>query len=83
MADAALQIAAEDDALVTHSPVALPVGEFKKRISRLASDLGHRVLPELPEGARHPEAVLKVRRHPAARPIHMDSIKNHTSLQWL
>lgn len=61
IADAALQIAAEDDAIVTHSPVLLPVGEFKKRISRLANDLGHRVLPELNPEERNPADIIRVR----------------------
>ena len=61
IADAALQIAAEDDAIVTHSPVPLPVGEFTKRISRLANDLGHRVLPELDPKERNPADVIRVR----------------------
>lgn len=60
IADAALQIAAEDDAIVTHSPVPLPVGEFKKRISRLANDLGHRVLPELNPEERNPADIIRV-----------------------
>jgi hypothetical protein len=49
LAEAALQIAAEDDALVSHSSVQLPVASFRKRLQRLADELIRVVLPPLTE----------------------------------
>lgn len=47
MAEAALQIAAEDDALVSHGAVAFPVASFRQRLQRLADELARVTLPPL------------------------------------
>ena len=44
-AEACLQIAAEDDALVTNTSVQLPVEAFRKRLEKLANELSRVVLP--------------------------------------
>ncbi len=49
LAEAALQIAAEDDALVSHSAVKLPVASFRQRLQRIADELIRVVLPPLHE----------------------------------
>ncbi|KAG7668476.1 hypothetical protein Ndes2526B_g03893 [Nannochloris sp. 'desiccata'] len=49
LAEAALQIAAEDDALVSHSSVKLPVAAFCRRLQRLADELIRVILPPLTE----------------------------------
>ena len=63
LADAAFQIAAEDDALVSHSSVKLPVGSYAKRIQRMADDLARNKLQHLSSvgSDRNPEEVLQVR----------------------
>eukprot|EP00897_Mesotaenium_endlicherianum_P009855 jgi/Mesen1/8899/ME000535S08207 len=57
LARAALEIAAEDDALVSHSPVALPVPAYLARLDSMASELALHHLPVRRED-RTPEAVL-------------------------
>lgn len=47
LAEAALHIAAEDDALVTHSTVKFPVQSFQKRLQRMADELARVHLPSL------------------------------------
>ncbi|KAL4431445.1 hypothetical protein ABPG75_006701 [Micractinium tetrahymenae] len=47
LAAAALYVAAEDDALVSHSSVQLPVEAFQQRLQRMAAELA-RLLAELP-----------------------------------
>ena len=61
LADAALQIAAEDDALVSHSSVPLPVPAFLARIKKFADELTRLRLP--PACGGEPAQVLKV--HPS------------------
>ena len=66
LADAALQVAAEDDAIISHSTVKLPVKSFQGRISRLVADLASHHLPNKASAA--PEEQLQVCRyvlHPA------------------
>jgi hypothetical protein len=55
LAQAAFQIAAEDDALVSHSSVQLPIRSFDKRIDVVVRDLlrlldenGHSSTPQTP-----------------------------------
>lgn len=63
LAQAALQVAAEDDALVSHSSVQLPVQSFLNRISRLANDVNGLHLKKMaPESS--PEDTLKVSHRP-------------------
>lgn len=57
LAEAALQVAAEDDALVSHSSVQLPVQSFLNRISRLANDVNTLHLRSLPPGSSPQEAL--------------------------
>lgn len=57
LAMAALQIAAEDDAIVSHSSVKLPVEAFSKRIDIIVRDL----IKLLNETDGSPAATLKVR----------------------
>ena len=61
LAEAALQIAAEDDAIVSHSTVQLPIQSFLRRIDRLASDMQSAVLQKMPEDAS-PDDILEVRK---------------------
>ena len=56
LAEAALQIAAEDDAIVSHSVVPLPVGSFRKRIRALVQELIRLRLPQCDS----PQAQLEV-----------------------
>jgi len=62
LADAAFQIAAEDDALVSHSSVKLPVQQYAKRMQRMAEDIARNRLSHMPSvgSDRDPEAVLQV-----------------------
>lgn len=62
LADAALAIAAEDDALVSHSSVKLPVQAYAKRMQRMAEDIAHNRLNHLPSTGsdQNPMAVLEV-----------------------
>ena len=62
LADAAFQIAAEDDALVSHSSVKLPVQQYAKRMQRMAEDISRNRLSHMPSvgSDRDPEAVLQV-----------------------
>lgn len=62
LADAALAISAEDDALVSHSSVKLPVKAYAKRMQRMAEDIAHNKLSHLPAvgSDRDPQAVLEV-----------------------
>lgn len=55
-AEAALQIAAEDDALVSHSAVPLPVASYLARLERMADELARWRLPELPPDPTRPLA---------------------------
>ena len=59
LAEAALAIGAEDDALVSHSTVPLPVQSFVKRIRSLSNELARIHLPRLGSDAQ-PEAQLQV-----------------------
>ena len=61
LAEAALQVAAEDDAIVSHSTVRLPIQSFLQRIDRLASNMRSAVLQRMPEDAM-PDDILQVRR---------------------
>lgn len=65
LADAALAIAAEDDALVSHSSVKLPVQAYAKRMQRMAEDIAHNRLNHLPSTGsdQNPMAVLEVVQH--------------------
>ena len=59
LARAALEIAAEDDALISHSPVPLPVDAYLARLDSMAAELaGHHLLPNACD--RTPEAVFRV-----------------------
>jgi len=58
LAEAALQIAAEDDALVSHSSVKLPVAAFRQRLQRLANELIRVVLPPLNENKASNQDIL-------------------------
>ena len=62
LADAAFQIAAEDDALVSHSSVKLPVHQYAKRMQRMAEDIARNRLSHMPSigSDRDPDAVLQV-----------------------
>ncbi|CAL8467605.1 g7143 [Coccomyxa elongata] len=51
LAEAALQVAAEDDAIVSHSSVQLPVHSFLNRISRVANDANRLYLREMPSNS--------------------------------
>lgn len=53
LAEAALQVAAEDDAIVSHSSVQLPVHSFLNRISRVANDANRLYLREMPSSSTH------------------------------
>ena len=61
LAEAALQVAAEDDAIVSHSSVRLPIQSFLQRIDRLASNMRSAVLQKMPEEAS-PDDILQVRK---------------------
>ena len=58
LADAALQVAAEDDAIISHSTVKLPVKSFQGRIARLTADLASNHLPDISTAS--PEQQLQV-----------------------
>ena len=62
LAEAALQVAAEDDAIVSHSTVQLHINAFLQRITRLASSVNSAVIQKMPEGAP-PDEVLQVQIH--------------------
>eukprot|EP00232_Nephroselmis_pyriformis_P031249 CAMPEP_0182853968 /NCGR_PEP_ID=MMETSP0034_2-20130328/986_1 /TAXON_ID=156128 /ORGANISM="Nephroselmis pyriformis, Strain CCMP717" /LENGTH=310 /DNA_ID=CAMNT_0024984757 /DNA_START=52 /DNA_END=980 /DNA_ORIENTATION=+ len=53
----AMQVAVEDDALVTNSCVALPVEPYLARLQRMADEIDEFWLPKLPEGAGVDEQV--------------------------
>ena len=59
LARASLQIAAEDDAIVSHSTVDLPIQSFLSRLESLVTSLSRR--PQLSQ-ARTPEEQLQVIR---------------------
>ena len=59
LAETCLHIAAEDDAIVSHSVVELPVQSFLARLEALADDLARSRLPALGSLAP-PEAQLQV-----------------------
>lgn len=59
LAEAALQVAAEDDAIVSHSSVQLPVHSFQNRISRVANDANRLYLREMPSKST-PQQTLQV-----------------------
>ena len=61
LAEAALQVAAEDDAIVSHSTVRLPIQSFLQRIDRLASNMRSAVLQKMP-GDASPDDILEVRK---------------------
>ena len=63
LAEAALQVAAEDDAIVSHSSVQLPVHSFLNRISRVANDANRLYLRELPSDST-PQQTLQVSPYP-------------------
>ena len=65
LADAALAIAAEDDALVSHSSVKLPVQSYAKRMQRMADDIACNKLSSMSSvgSDRDPNAVLEARAH--------------------
>ncbi|GAB4816397.1 hypothetical protein N2152v2_003443 [Parachlorella kessleri] len=64
LADAALQIAAEDDALVSHSSVKLPVEAFHSRLERLAEEVAElRLRPLLARGAGDVELLEAVQQY--------------------
>jgi hypothetical protein len=58
LAEAALQIAAEDDALVSHSSVKFPVASFRQRLQRLAEELIRVVIPSLHESNASNQQIL-------------------------
>ncbi|KAK9816720.1 hypothetical protein WJX72_004217 [[Myrmecia] bisecta] len=60
LAEAALHISAEDDALVSHSTVPLPVASYLKRLSSMALELARLRLAHLPPDTAAPEDVLQV-----------------------
>ncbi|CAK0760877.1 hypothetical protein CVIRNUC_002808 [Coccomyxa viridis] len=62
LAEAALQVAAEDDAIVSHSTVRLPIQSFLQRIDRLASNMRSAVLQKMPEDAM-PDDILQAIGH--------------------
>ncbi|KAK9826657.1 hypothetical protein WJX74_008333 [Apatococcus lobatus] len=53
LADAALQVAAEDDAIISHSTVKLPVKSFQSRIARLAADVANNHIPSKDTASPH------------------------------
>lgn len=59
LAEAALQIAAEDDALVSHSAVQFPVASFRRRLQNLADELTRVVLPPLRDSGASNETILE------------------------
>ena len=62
LADAAFQIAAEDDALVSHSTVKLPVHLYSARVQRMTEDIARHKLSHmsLVGSDRDPNAVMQV-----------------------
>jgi len=67
LAAAALHVAAEDDALVTHSAVELPVQLFVTRLQRYADEIARVYLPALGPDAT-PEQQLAVVRNARRTP---------------
>ena len=56
LARAALEVSAEDDALVSHSPVPLPVDSYLERLTGMAMEFaGHHISPQ----EQTPEVVLR------------------------
>lgn len=53
---AALHIAAEDDALVSHSTVQLPVPSYQQRLQRMANELASQYLPTALQRWEHQQA---------------------------
>ena len=70
LADAAFQIAAEDDALVSHSSVKLPVQSYSKRLQRMAEEIARHRLGHmsLVGSDRDPHAVMQVKLAPGSPP---------------
>ena len=58
LAAAALHVAAEDDALVSHSTVQLPVAAYQQRLQRMAADLALQLEQQgqQAEGGQRPDA---------------------------
>ena len=56
LARAALEVSAEDDALVSHSPVPLPVDSYLERLTGMAMEFaGHHISPQ----DQTPEVILR------------------------
>ncbi|KAL4421748.1 hypothetical protein ABPG77_009731 [Micractinium sp. CCAP 211/92] len=66
LAAAALYVAAEDDALVSHSTVQLPVEAYQQRLQRMATELA-RLLAELPAASTGAEEGLGAGSSSSAR----------------
>jgi len=60
LAEAALHIAAEDDALVSHSSVKFPVASYLGRVVKMVDELARLRLRDLPAGGCAPADVLEV-----------------------
>jgi len=58
LAEAVLHIAAEDDAIVSHSAVAFPVDAYLGRVERMVDELARLRLAHLPPGEAEPAEVL-------------------------
>uniref|UniRef100_A0A061QMV1 Protein SirB1 N-terminal domain-containing protein n=2 Tax=Tetraselmis sp. GSL018 TaxID=582737 RepID=A0A061QMV1_9CHLO len=60
LAEAALHVAAEDDAIVSHSAVRFPTEAYLARVSKMVDELARLRLPAIgPAGAGDPSAVLE------------------------
>ena len=57
LADAALQIAAEDDAIASHAVVPLPVASYQQRLVKMANEVANGPLARLPPDAQPADAV--------------------------
>lgn len=57
LADAAFQIAAEDDAIASHAVVSLPIASYQQRLAKTANELARGPLARLPPGAEPADAV--------------------------
>ena len=62
LADAALQIAAEDDAIASHAVVPLPVASYQQRLIKMANEIAHGPLARLPPDAQPADAVKVLER---------------------
>lgn len=83
LADAALHIAAEDDAIASHAAVALPVASYQQRLARMADELARGLLARLPPDAEPADAVKVQRILALTESLHLPGMLRHDTMPGL